>query len=218
MKVEALREACRARWEKILAHPYVLELGNGTLDEEQLRRFIAQDYRYLKDFSLALRLASVKAVDSRLQRLFLAHAQSVYVVERDLHERIAPQLQLSLIDLESAPMLAVTRAYTNHVVRVGYTGTLAELVAALLPCYSTYLEIGQMLYARGLPEHPVMREWIVTYQGDAYRTAVEEMMDVAQELEVTDAEWRACQCAYHWSMVYEEGFWDQAYQPNLNDG
>lgn len=208
MDVAHLREVCDPVWQEILAHPFVTALGRGQLTDEQFGYFIAQDYWYLQDFSLALTLAASRGSTPDQRRTLLAHATNVFSVEHDLHLRVAPALH---VDPKAGVPGAVTVAYTNHLVRTAYTGSFSEIVSALLPCYVTYREIGRKLFANGLPEHQVAREWISTYQGNVYGEAVREIEDIARMTEPRDVdEAKAVGLAYHRSMVYERWFWDQA--------
>ena len=38
-------------YDKILRHPFILELTEGTLDEEAFRFYVVQDALYLKDYA-----------------------------------------------------------------------------------------------------------------------------------------------------------------------
>lgn len=56
-----LRETARPVWEAIFAHPFVRELGAGTLARARFLFFVRQDYLYLQDFARALCLGGAKA-------------------------------------------------------------------------------------------------------------------------------------------------------------
>jgi len=56
-----LREIARSVWEAIFAHPFVTELGTGTLARDRFLFFVRQDYLYLQDFARVLCLVGAKA-------------------------------------------------------------------------------------------------------------------------------------------------------------
>ena len=58
---QSLREAAHSVWEAIFAHPFVKELGAGTLSRARFLFFVRQDYLYLQDFARVLCLAGAKA-------------------------------------------------------------------------------------------------------------------------------------------------------------
>ncbi|MCX6654252.1 MAG: hypothetical protein NTY03_03920 [Candidatus Bathyarchaeota archaeon] len=51
----------RGIWDAILAHPFIRELGDGSLPADKYRYYIEQDYAYLLDFSRCLGIAASKA-------------------------------------------------------------------------------------------------------------------------------------------------------------
>ena len=49
-------------WEKYLEHPFIKEIGEGTLDKNKFKEYLVQDYLYLKE-SLNLGLMSMLLMD-----------------------------------------------------------------------------------------------------------------------------------------------------------
>ncbi|PSR34795.1 MAG: thiaminase II [Sulfobacillus benefaciens] len=197
-------------WSAILEHPCVQNLGRGTLGLDQMARFIGQDAQYLNEFFRVLAIAAAKAPSSEWKQVLGSHSQNVLVVEDQLHHRLGPVLGISA---ESEP-LSVTVAYTDHLLRIAWSGSFSEIIAAVLPCYWTYREIGQQLGAQGMPDNPIFRDWIETYQGAAYGQAVTEILDIADALEDS----KECHIAFARSLRYEYGFWSQAYDSNYGFG
>ena len=54
-----------------------------------------------------------------------------------------------------------TTAYTSYLLAVCATGTYAEAVAAVLPCYWVYRDVGRELLARSSPD-PLYAQWIAS--------------------------------------------------------
>ena len=50
---EELRESVGPLWEKTVSHPFVIELGDGTLPTEKWRVYFQQDHLFLKHFLTA---------------------------------------------------------------------------------------------------------------------------------------------------------------------
>lgn len=65
--------------------------------------------------------------------------------EMTIHKQYAKRLGISIEEIESAKPSAKNLAYTNYMMSVSQNGTLAELIAALLPCMWSYWEIGKRL-------------------------------------------------------------------------
>jgi len=60
-------------------------------------------------------------------------------------------------------------------------GSYVEGVAAVLPCYWIYWEVGKVLVRRGSSD-PRYQQWIATYGGNEFGAIVQEVLDVADRL------------------------------------
>ena len=65
--------------------------------------------------------------------------------EMDLHRGYCAKFGISATEMEAAPMAPTTHAYTRHLLDVAQVGTLADIVAGVLPCQWGYAEIGTTL-------------------------------------------------------------------------
>lgn len=59
--VEKLLQATTDIWEAYNEHPFVLGIQNGTLDKENFRYYIIQDYLYLEEYAKTFALGVAKA-------------------------------------------------------------------------------------------------------------------------------------------------------------
>ena len=48
---EKLLKEAMPIWEKYLDHPFIKEIGEGTLDKNKFREYLVQDYLYLKEYA-----------------------------------------------------------------------------------------------------------------------------------------------------------------------
>ena len=208
-----LRDPVHDLWRQSLEHPLVRGLGDGTLAPSHFRYFIQQDAVYLLDFSRVLAMAAARAASRSDERTLLKHALSVHEVEQALHEDLAPRLGLEAAVLTGTPPGAVTTAYTDHLLRHAWASSAATVMAAVLPCYWLYRDVGQAL-AGDLPAHEEYQAWILTYAGDTYGEAVAEVLEMEERL-VADAgadERPASARAFSASLRYEWLFWEQAWR------
>jgi len=58
---EELYRAARPIWDAQVEHPFVQGIANGSLDEQIFKRWILQDYLYLKEFARVFAWAAAKA-------------------------------------------------------------------------------------------------------------------------------------------------------------
>lgn len=143
-----------------LAQPLVRGLADGALPGEAFAEQLHQDAIYLTAYSRVLARASALAPPGEAQEFFARGAHSCLAVERSLHETY-----LARADVRPAtPPSAVTRAYVDHLAAVASHGSYAEVVAAVLPCYWVYADVGVALLALAdaVPGHPY-RDWVATY-------------------------------------------------------
>ena len=105
-----------------------------------------------------------------------------------------------------------TTAYMSYLTAVCSTGTYAEAVAAVLPCYWIYREVGKELLQRSSPD-PIYREWIATYGSEEFDAIVESVLAVTDRLdgEVGPGERDRCHRHFATTTRYEWMFWDAAY-------
>jgi thiaminase/transcriptional activator TenA len=208
-----LRETAHSVWNAIFAHPFVKELGAGTLSREQFLFFVRQDYLYLQDFARALCLGGAKADSLDTLDMFADHAATVVRVERNLHTNWSEKLNLTPQELAQTSRAPVTQAYTRHLLAVAHHGTLAETVAAVLPCYWIYWEVGKQL-SPSLPAEPLYAEWIQAYSSEGFGAHVQQQLNLIDRLasHFTADERRRVEEHFVQSSRYEYLFWEQAYR------
>jgi thiaminase/transcriptional activator TenA len=134
----------------------------------------------------------------------------VFHVERSLHLRLAQRLGCTLDGVEMAP---TAYAYTRHLLAVGYAGTVAEILGAVLPCYWIYADIGCRL-AQNPPEDPIYADWITTYNLPVFKEATACQVERMDRLAAQAADAERCRIAEYFctSSRYEYLFWDMAYR------
>jgi thiaminase/transcriptional activator TenA len=209
-----LRRRSERIWQAIEIHPFLRELQAGTLPMNRFTYFILQDYVYLLDFAQVLCQGGAKSPDLKTLELFCRHALGAVEVERSFHASFGETLGLSAKQLDAVPKGPITQAYIGHLQSVARGGTLGELVAAVLPCYWIYGEVGRRLY-RNRPRTPrIYRQWIETYAAESFWQPVREQIHLMDQLGVTASRNEKQLMIQHFivSSRYEFMFWKQAYR------
>lgn len=170
---DELRNAAQSIWDAQLEHPFVRGLGDGTLEEERFRRWVLQDYLYLKEFARIFAWACAKAQRLESMGWYASVLDLTLNTEMELHREYAARFGLSPEDLESQEMWPTTRAYTDFLVRTAADGDMDELLAALLPCAWGYAWIGQRLAEVEPPEDRRYADWIAQYASEEFAEAAE---------------------------------------------
>ncbi len=163
------RAATEALWQQIHAHPFVRAMGDGTISRDRFEFYLRQDYVYLIDFSRLLAIAAAKSDDLDDMRFFSRLLETTIHTEMEIHRRICERFGIDAGELERTEASLVTSAYTGALLRAAYEGRVSDIVAALLPCYTGYVEIAERLREAGLPEAWHCRDWIESYTSPEIR-------------------------------------------------
>jgi thiaminase (transcriptional activator TenA) len=205
-----LFELGRANLERQLAHPTVRGIGDGTLDEERFRTWLAQDYLFLLDYVRLFALAAARAPDAATLGRLVDLAHSTFHEELSLHRAYAARFGLREADLEGTTKSRTCAAYTDFLLRTAATADFAEIVAALLPCMWGYSELGRALAARGAPAEPRYREWVETYADPGFAELAAWCAGLLDRVAAGLPEPRlaACERAFLTALDHELAFWD----------
>ncbi|MGD6992827.1 thiaminase II [Sutcliffiella horikoshii] len=209
---QLVREKANHIWEASFHHPFVKGIADGTLSLESFKYYVLQDAYYLSHFAKVQAYAGAKAFDLQTTARLAAHAQGTYEAELSLHENFSRRLGVTEAEKEAFQAAPTAHAYTSHMYRAVLTGGLGEVIAALLPCYWLYYEIGERL-KDCTPSEPIYQEWIAAYGGEWFKELVEEQINRLDELadKATEEEKARMLEYFTISSQYEYSFWEMAY-------
>ena len=152
--------------------PFVRGLGDGTLDRDAFLWYLAQDALYLRDYARALAEASRLAPTTEEQAFWAGSAEGAVAAELQLHESWIPAEAMG----EARPS-GVTTAYLDHLLAASSRGGYRGLIAALLPCFWLYHDIGSRLHPLSHAEHPY-RSWLDTYADPAFAASTQQAIGI----------------------------------------
>ncbi len=211
---DQLRHAAADLWEAQHQHPFVCGIRDGTLAADRFCFYVRQDYLFLIDYGRLLALACARAPRLEWMERFAEIAHSTLRTEMDLHRACAAEWGISTAALEQERPRAVTRGYTDFLLRTAALGDFGELVAALLPCMWGYSELGQRLAQAQPPAAERYARWIEMYAGEDFANLAHWCQDVCDEAAAGAAEEarRRMRDAFLASSQYELDFWEQAWR------
>jgi thiaminase/transcriptional activator TenA len=155
-------------------------------------------------------MAGARSPNGSTLRLFAKSALEAVAVEQALHGQYMTQFGADASNAEPSPDCL---SYTSFLLATAYHDPWEVLVAALLPCFWIYWDVGNAI-ARESAADNKYRAWIDTYSdagfGDAVR-AVIFATDKAAEA-TTDQVRGRMHTAFVRSSQYEYLFWDGAYR------
>jgi hydroxymethylpyrimidine/phosphomethylpyrimidine kinase len=177
------------------------------LPERDFAYYLGQDALYLNGYSRVLARAAALAPTEPEQLFWLRSAQNCLEVESELH-------RTWLGTRAAVAPGPVTRSYLDHLLAAAVSGSYGVLVAAVLPCFWLYAEVGEALHqqflATGAPDTHPYAGWLRTYADPEFAAATR------QAVGYTDAAARAASAgerdamvlAFRQSARYEVDFFD----------
>jgi thiaminase/transcriptional activator TenA len=204
-RVTPLREA-------IHALPFNIELAAGTLPREKFQFYIVQDALYLDQYARALAIAGARAPDSATLRAFGNYAIGAIAVEQALHERYLREFGVNPDSLATSEPSPDCLGYTSFLMATAYHEPWEVLVAALLPCFWLYWDVGTTIAKTTAPDNPY-RAWIDTYADDGFGEAVRAVIASTDRAAAgaSDTVRDRMATAFIRSCQYEWLFWDGAW-------
>jgi thiaminase (transcriptional activator TenA) len=197
----------------ILEHPFIQGLSAGSLENDAFRFYVVQDALYLREYARALAICAAKAPHDVATRMFCEHASGAIAVEQQLHDRFFTEFGLDHDVAREAEMAPVNLAYTSYLLAAAYSGSFAEALGAVLPCYWIYWEVGKALRQRGSP-NPLYRKWIETYGGEEFANIVRAVLaltdDIGEGLSPSE-KLKVIRC-FRMTARFEWMFWDMGYR------
>lgn len=212
MNAPGIRDAIEPLTERVLRHPFVTGLADGSLPEVAFRRFLVQDGLFLRDFGRALALCAARVDGPDDLRLLCRHAADALDVERELHDHLAGELGIGAEELAAARPTPTCQGYGSFLLRTAALGGLGDALAALAPCYMMFRRVGGELAASGSPD-PRYAAWIATYDGEAFGAATAAYAAVCERevAALPDAARTAAVAHALTAARYEWMFWEAAW-------
>jgi len=186
------------------------ELAAGTLDQARFQFYITQDALYLDQYARILAMAGARGPDGATLRLFAESALEAVAVEQVLHSQYMTQFGVDLSDVGPSPDCL---SYTSFLLATAYHEPWEVLMAALLPCFWIYWDVGNAI-AREAAADNKYRAWIDTYSDEGFGKAVRAVIAATDKAAAcaTDFVRGRMMTAFIRSSQYEYLFWDGAYQ------
>lgn len=199
-------------YDRIMELPFIQELIAGTLSTDRFQFYMLQDAYYLQDFSRVLAVAAARAADADMIVKFAEDAQRAIVVERALHGSYFTQFGITPAEVACIEPSPTCFSYTHFLLATAYHAPYEVLVAAVLPCFWIYWEVGKHIYAHAAPNNPY-QAWIDTYAGDDFGETVRATIAAADAAgaQTSPSKRNAMLQAFVRAAQLEWMFWDSAH-------
>jgi thiaminase/transcriptional activator TenA len=200
-------------YDRILSHPFLVELVDGTLDEQAFQHYIIQDTLYIREYARVHSIAAGRAESSDDMLRFSQLASEIVHAEQTFHADFFRDWGLSDEDVWMTLPAPTNLAYTSYMLAVAYSGTFAESVGAVLPCSWIYLKVGKKLAETGSAS-PLYQRWIDLYAGDEYEAMIQDVLAIANRIGASADDRQRERVARHFvtGARFEWMFWDMGYR------
>ena len=202
-------------YESILKMPFIRELSEGSLPQEKFRFYMAQDSLYLEHFGRTLSLIAAKITDLQDVLAFMRFAENAIVVENALHESYFKDFGVS----DKGILQPACHHYIHFLRSTAALESVEIAVAAVLPCFWIYREVGDYIYRiQNTVDNPY-EKWIDTYAGEEFSAAVDQAIAICDKIaenstgairqKMTEAFIMASRMEFHfWEAAYELKMWN----------
>jgi thiaminase/transcriptional activator TenA len=204
--------ANKALYETIRTMPFNQALAEGKLSEDRFKHYIIQDAHYLIAFGRALAVAAAKADDPDGIVQFSEAAKVAIIVERALHADYFKRFGVSQKDFETTPLSPACHHYSSFLIATAWAEPYAVALAALLPCFWIYAEVGKDIHSRAAKGNPY-QAWIDTYAGQDFHDAVNAVIATTDRVAAKQSPEtiKAMHHAFTRATQLEWIFWDSAW-------
>lgn len=187
-----------------ISHPFNQEMMDGTLAYNKFSYYIEQDSIWLHDFGRCNSIIAAK-IKSEYAHIFLRHANNCFASEKEIFVKNPDIVKTGLI----AP---ATIGFSSYLVNICATESIELAIAAILPCFWAYREVGLSIAKNSLNNN-AYANWIKNYSSEAFSESVDEVIKIFDELgENTTNEIREKMLdVFYKSTCFEWHFWNNAY-------
>ncbi|WP_267739868.1 thiaminase II [Myroides injenensis] len=204
-------KAAEPVYNEILNLPFIKELIQGTLSQEQFEFYIKQDALYLAEYGRILTAIATKLDKPEHAAAFISFAANTMQVERALHQTFVRTLnKLDNAILPSPSCLL----YTSYLSRQVALSSIEVTLGAVLPCFWIYKKVGDYILENQTKDNNPYQSWIDTYGGEEFNQSVEMAIKICDELAENSSEStrKKMTQAYIMCSKMEWLFWHSAYK------
>ncbi len=197
-------------YQKIIEMPFIEELQNGTLPLDKFQFYMSQDAFYLENFARSLALIGARSQDTSHALAFIQFAEGAIVVEKALHDSYFEEYGLT----HRGSMAPTTHHYINFLKCTAALDQVEVAMAAVLPCFWIYKEVGDYIYKNRLNVENPYQKWIDTYAGEEFEELVINAKKICNEVaeNCTESQQEFMTQVFIEASRLEFMFWDSAYQ------
>ena len=209
-----LRQAHEALWERMVGHPFVLALGDGTLPRGVFADYVVQDYLFIDALARTVAYGVAKAPDLATAKPMGDFLHTLLGAEENWFRGAFAELGVPAPGTD-AQGLPQTQRFGSFLLRVGRSGTYQQVATALYVTEGTYYDWATRLARGGRrpPKETLYRDWIDLHADDSLGGFVAFLSDCLEAPPSSPSEEERIGRVFASTLRYEVGFWEAVY-PN----
>jgi len=161
---------------RIIRHPFVCALADGTLPREKFEYYLRQDSLYLGEYFRVLAHTASRLGDAAYAADFIAFAADGVAVEKALHESFLGGVRPQPSEMSPACML-----YTSVLLARALDPVEVE-AASVLPCFWVYQRVGADILRRQNGSANPYMPWIETYADESFARSTRRAIEICDGL------------------------------------
>ncbi|MGB7292404.1 MAG: hypothetical protein WBD99_09545 [Thermodesulfobacteriota bacterium] len=203
-----LLKKAEKEWKKMISHPFLIQVGNGTIKREIFDFWLTQDYIFVREAIRFLGALQVKSPDYEIS-LVLADSFVALKNELKMFERYKSGLSSRLVPTN------VCRSYVDFLVSTALTKGFEESFAALWCAEKAYFDSWSSVKRLSKKNNPY-KAFIDRWTGDEFKKYVSWIEKTLNRLlkGIPERQLRSVEKAFLITANYESQFWDMAYSEN----
>lgn len=206
-RCEFFREKYAQDWERMVGHPFVHSLGNGSLPREAFASYMRQDYLFIDTLVRLVSSAIARAPSVETAKPLGSFLNTLLGAEDALFNNVFTRMNLSRPDRDS-DMKTITLRFTNYLLGLGRRGSFEPIATALFVTEGTYSDWAKRLAADNKrPGDPLYAEWINIHAESSLADFVSYLAN--QSGEIGNANDARVERVFRRTLRYEIAFWDE---------
>lgn len=178
---DQIYQLARPLWLKSIHHPFIKQLVSGQLSLSQFRFYLLQDRYYLSEFGKLHYLIADKLTDKKAIDFLLSGAKGLKNGEIEERKVFFDKLHITSQEIKLTPISPTAYNYVNHMYAALYRGSVQQGIAALLPCYWLYNEIGKNLVKKSSPVS-FYSQWLNTYASSTFTSSTQQIINLTNQV------------------------------------
>lgn len=210
---ERMRERTEPDWTAATEHRFTEELLDGSITDEAFRRYLVQDFAFVKTLASVVGHASGQAPTLDAKADLAAFLQVLASDETDYFQRSFDALGVSEYDRREPQLHPTTARFGDLLLRAALDGGYAETLAVLVPVEWIYLSWASRA-GDHRPDRFYLAEWVDLHAGEGFESTVSflrEELDTAALALSRRREKRVARL-FEQAVTLEVDFFDIAYE------